>query len=160
MERIASFGPVTAKTCGILILGTAPSVASLAAGFYYAHGRNAFWPILSSVFNAPADTIAQRKALIEENHLALWDVVKSCAREGSLDAAIRLPEPNDFAALFSAHPEIRKILFNGAAAEALFCRYAKPFLSGRTHVRMPSTSPAYTISFEKKLAQWQKELKP
>lgn len=159
MERIAGFPPILASRCRTLILGSMPSLVSLEEAFYYAHGRNAFWPILSEVFGTPCDTVEQKRACIVENDLALWDVLQGCERRGSLDASIRAPQANDFSELFSAHPEIRKILFNGATAWRLFERFAGGFLEGRRAVRMPSTSPANTMTYAEKLALWRRELK-
>lgn len=161
MERIASYAPVADGRCRTLILGTAPSVESLRAGFYYAHPRNAFWRILADVFCRPApQTVAEKKVLLLDNRLALWDVLHTCARTGSLDSAIRDAEANDFEAFFRRYPAIERVLFNGAAAQKLFCRLCAPALGGRESVRLPSTSPAYTLSYEQKLQQWRKELLP
>lgn len=80
--------------------------------------------------------------------------------KGSLDSAIRNAEANDFAAFFRRYPAIERVLFNGAAAQKLFCRLCAPALGGRESVRLPSTSPAYTLSYEQKLQQWRKELLP
>lgn len=154
-----AFPPVAREDARILILGSMPSVASLEAGFYYGHPRNAFWRILSEVFCAPLpETIEQKKALIIENRLALWDSLTACEREGSLDSAIRQPELNDFGTLFERCPEIERVLFNGGTAHRLFMRAGAAFLAGREWRVMPSTSPAYTLSYERKLAQWHQAL--
>ena len=154
-DRIVAFPPVARPDARILILGSMPSVASLQAVFYYGHARNAFWRILSEVFEAPLpETIDEKKALLIDHHLALWDSLTACERVGSLDSAIRQPELNDFAALFSECPRIERVLFNGATAHRLFMKAGRPFLEGRTWQIMPSTSPAYTLSYERKLAQW------
>lgn len=159
MEKIAGFAPVASADCRLLILGTAPSAESLRAGFYYAHPRNAFWRILAEVFQAPApQTVGEKEALLLQNRLALWDVLRACRRRGSLDSAIREPEANDFAAFFAAHPRVERVLFNGAAAERLFFCRCKASLAGRQTARLPSTSPAYTLSYTEKLQLWRKEL--
>ncbi len=159
MERIASYAPVVDKNCRALILGTAPSAESLRAGFYYAHPRNAFWKILADAFSAPLPgSVEEKKALLLKNHFALWDVAETCVREGSLDSAIRAVEPNDIAGLFDRYPGIERVLFNGATAEALFRRLCRPALGARRAVRLPSTSPAYTLPYAEKLARWRKEL--
>lgn len=157
--RLIAFGPVARADARVLILGSMPSAASLAQGFYYGHPRNAFWPILADVFGTavPRD-IPEKVALLEQNGVALWDVLESCEREGSLDSAIRAPRANDFATLFSRCPGIRKVLFNGGTARTLFQRHAAKYLEGRAWAQLPSTSPAYTLSYERKLAQWRRAL--
>lgn len=158
-RRIVAFPPVCRPDARILILGSMPSVASLEAGFYYGHPRNAFWRILAEIYGAPLpETIDEKKALIVDHQLALWDSLTACEREGSLDSAIRQPELNDFAGLFQACPDIRRVLFNGGTAHRLFMRTGRPFLEGREWRVMPSTSPAYTLSYERKLAQWRQAL--
>lgn len=158
--RITAFAPVARADARVLILGSMPSEASLAQGFYYGHPRNAFWPIMAEVFGAllPAD-IPGKIALLERNGVALWDVLESCEREGSLDSAIRAPQANDFGALFARCPGIGRILFNGGTARTLFMRHAARYLGGRAWAQLPSTSPAYTLSYERKLAQWRRALK-
>lgn len=154
VERIVSFPPVIAPNPRVLILGSMPGVESLRRAEYYAHPRNAFWPIIAELVGVPLpDVYGERCGLIRENRLALWDVCGSCEREGSLDQRIREPVPNHFDALFAAHPGIRSVFFNGAKAEELFRRLvaAPPEIS---LMRLPSTSPAHTLSFEKKLAAW------
>ena len=159
--RIAAFGPVEPPDARILILGSMPSVESLSQGFYYAHPRNAFWRILSEVYAEPfPPDVPARIALLERRGLALWDALQSCEREGSLDSAIRQPTPNDFAPLFARCPGIVRVLFNGGAAHRLFMKYNKGVLAGRDWARLPSTSPAYTLKYERKLALWREALKP
>ena len=158
-RRITAFGPVASSDARVLILGSMPSVASLEEGFYYAHPRNAFWPILAEIYGERAPrTVEEKRSLILDHRLALWDVLKSCEREGSLDSAIRQPEVNDFSGLFERCPGIQRILFNGGAAHSLFMRFAKDALEGRTWRRLPSTSPAYTLPYEEKLALWRQAL--
>lgn len=154
-----AFPPVCRPDARILILGSMPSVASLEVGFYYGHPRNAFWHILAEIYGAPLpETIDEKKALIIDHQLALWDSLTACEREGSLDSAIRQPELNDFAGLFRACPDIRRVLFNGGTAHRLFMRAGRPLLEGREWRVMPSTSPAYTLSYERKLALWRQAL--
>ncbi len=159
-DRIIAFPPVAPPHAGTLILGSMPSVESLNQGFYYAHPRNAFWRIVSQSFGEPfPKDIPERIALLERHDIALWDVLQSCERRGSLDSAIREPQPNDFDALFSRCPEIDRILFNGGTAARLFMKWGGSHLAGRSWARMPSTSPAYTLSYERKLAQWRQALR-
>ncbi len=158
-ERLVAFPPVCREDARVLILGSMPSVASLQEGFYYGHPRNAFWRILAEVFNAPLPSdIESKKALLTGNRIALWDALNACQREGSLDSAIREPELNDFGALFTRCPCIEKVLFNGGTAHRLFMKRGAGFLTGRRWAVMPSTSPAYTLSYERKLALWRQAL--
>ena len=158
-ERIVAFPPVARSDARILVLGSMPSVKSLEKGFYYGHPRNAFWRIMAEVYGVELpENIEAKKHLLTDHRVALWDVLSACRREGSLDSAIRDPEVNDFEGLFSACPGIRRILFNGGTAHSLFMRYRGTLLEGRTWARMPSTSPAYTMSYERKLALWRQAL--
>ena len=153
--RIEAFGPVAPPGARVLILGSMPSVQSLNKGFYYAHPQNAFWRIIAEVYGEPVPAqIPEKIALLEKHDLALWDALQSCEREGSLDSAIREPRPNDFAGLFERCPRVERVLFNGATAHRLFVKYSGAYLAGRSWARMPSTSPAYTLSYERKLALW------
>lgn len=158
-ERIVAFEPVAPPGARVLILGSMPSVESLNQGFYYAHPRNAFWRILTQVYGEPfPEDIPARIALLERHGIALWDVLQSCEREGSLDSAIRRAAPNDFEGLFRRCPGIRRILLNGGTAYRLFMKWGATFVEGRECQRLPSTSPAYTLPYERKLAQWRQAL--
>ncbi|MER2144176.1 MAG: DNA-deoxyinosine glycosylase [Eubacteriales bacterium] len=158
-ERITAFPPVAPAGARVLILGSMPSVESLNQGFYYAHPRNAFWHILADVYGEPLPVdIPGKVALLTRHDIALWDVLQSCERQGSLDNAIRQPTPNDFGSLFLRCSGIRQIRFNGGTAERLFMKWGRPFTEGRDCRRVPSSSPAYTLSYERKLAQWRQAL--
>ena len=158
-ERIAGFDPVAAPDARVLILGTMPSVESLRQSFYYAHPRNAFWPMLAQILAEPEPvSVEEKKALLLRRRIALWDVAQSCVRPGSLDSAIRDALPNDVPGLLKRCPEIQAILFNGATAQNLYRKLIGGVPEGLRSVRMPSTSPAYTLKFEAKRAAWQKEL--
>lgn len=160
-ERIVAFPPVAPPGARVLILGSMPSEASLRQGFYYGHPRNAFWRILSDAFGAPLpESVPEKVALLEANGVALWDVLHSCVREGSLDSAIRDMEVNDFSALFRRCPGVRRVLLNGGTARRVFLKYGAQALEGREWVALPSTSPAYTLAYERKLAQWRQALRP
>lgn len=154
-ERIECFESVAAPDARLLILGTMPSVESLKQSFYYSHPRNAFWPIIAKVLGEPLPTaIEEKKTMLFRHRIALWDVAHSCVRPGSLDSDIRDVQPNDFAMLFARCPGIEKILFNGATAQALYEKKVGAMPPGCLWQRMPSTSPAYTLGFERKLAAW------
>ena len=154
--RIYGYPPVADEHSRVLVLGSMPSVRSLEVGFYYGHPQNAFWRIMADVFKAERPkTIEDKKNLLLSNRVALWDVIASCEREGSLDSAIKSETVNDFAPFFVAHPNIRAVLINGGTAYKLF-----PYsLAGdRPVLKLPSTSPAYTLSYEKKLNAWRDAL--
>ena len=119
-DSCTGFAPISAQQPKWLILGTMPSVKSLQAQFYYAHPQNAFWPIMGEIMQRPVDTTAQRIALIESSHLMLWDVLAHCHRSGSLDAAIKQPQANDFSQLFNTYPSLTTVLFNGKKAQQLY----------------------------------------
>ena len=158
-ERIYSYEPVIDERSRVLVLGTMPSVKSLEAGFYYAHPRNAFWPMMAEILGeARPETIEEKKAMLLRHGVALWDTVASCTREGSLDAAMRGIELNDIASLLAAHPAVRLILLNGGEAWRLFCRLDPTAYAGRRALRLPSTSPAYTLGYDKKKALWREAL--
>ena len=156
-----SFPPACASDARVLVLGSMPGEASLAAAQYYAHPRNAFWPIMGALFGAgPALPYPERLQRLQAAGVALWDVIAACERQGSLDSAIAPAsiEANDFARLFRDCPQIRHVFFNGSAAEAAFRRHVRGriALPALSFTRLPSTSPAHAArSFEAKLAAWQ-----
>ena len=161
-ERVRSFAPVASADARVLILGSMPGVASLKAAQYYAHPQNRFWSIMGQLlgFDPVTTLYAQRTRMLTEAGIALWDVLQSCERSGSLDSAIRRETQvvNDFPEFLAAHPGILRIYFNGALAEQTFRRCVRPTLYETTtldYIRLPSTSPAHaSLSFEDKLAQW------
>lgn len=154
-ERIVSFPPVAAENARLLILGTMPSVESLKQNFYYSHPRNAFWRILTEVLGESCmGTPDEKTAILIKRKIALWDVAQSCVRPGSLDSDIRDVLPNDLPGLFARCPHIEKILFNGAAAQNLYKKHIGAVPDGCVWERMPSTSPAYTLGYARKLEAW------
>jgi double-stranded uracil-DNA glycosylase len=160
MTRVHSFAPIEDEHAEVLILGSMPGHASLAAGEYYAHARNAFWPIMCELLQFDAGSAYQlRVRALKSSRIALWDVLQSCTREGSLDARIEADTQiaNDFRTFLDAHKRIARVFFNGAKAEACFKRHV-PLLIGNgslDYVRLPSTSPANaSMSFENKLEAW------
>ena len=152
-----SFDPVFAPQARVLIVGSMPSVKSLADAQYYAHPRNAFWPVMFDVFGVePTADYEKKKALIRDNGLALWDVAGVCEREGSLDSNMRDITYNDFGMLYEKCPQIHTVLCNGGTAHALFMKSG--YAGNRRVVRMPSTSPAYTMAYAEKLRIWKETL--
>lgn len=157
--QVRSFPPIAAPGARVLILGSMPGVASLEAGQYYAHPRNAFWPIMGRVFGAGPDMpYADRIRHLLLCGVAVWDVLQACVREGSLDANIRNEVPNDFLTFFAAQPGIVRVLLNGGKAAASFRRHvALP--AGVQAIQVPSTSPAHAArSFDEKLSLWRAAL--
>jgi hypoxanthine-DNA glycosylase len=160
MTFIYSFEPIEDEYAEILILGSIPGQASLAAGQYYAHNRNAFWLIISNLLQIdPAAPYETKIQALKSARIALWDVLQSCKRSGSLDSGIETDTliANDFRTFFQKHKKIRRVFFNGTKAEACFkqhiLRHTK--LDFISCTRLPSTSPANaTIPFTHKLAAW------
>ncbi|WP_024871582.1 DNA-deoxyinosine glycosylase [Tolumonas lignilytica] len=147
MDLLYSFAPIASDNARVLILGSMPGQASLDAGQYYAHKRNLFWPIMGELLAFdPLSRYEDRTGALQTAGIALWDVLQSCHREGSLDAKIR-PDTltvNDFAAFFRQHPQIQHVFFNGEKASACFHRYVdkKGLPENLLFQRLPSTSPA------------------
>ena len=152
--------PLADSGARVLLLGSMPGAVSLHQQQYYAHPRNLFWPIMANLagFNADLPYPEKTQALINSG-VALWDVIGSCQRSGSLDSAIRDEQVNDFAGFFRCHSELAAIGFNGAKAWQSFKRYVLPLQIVPQHISLitlPSTSPAHAaMSFDDKLAQWQ-----
>jgi len=156
-----SFNAVESPDARVLILGTLPSVKSLAAGEYYAHPRNCFWWIMGELVGASPDLpYADRLQRLRQKGIALWDVCRAAERAGSSDAEIQMEsvEPNDFRAFLGNHPRIELICFNGQPAERLFRRKVLPSLQSLRPIPqrvLDSTSPACArITREAKLARW------
>jgi hypoxanthine-DNA glycosylase len=158
MSRVQSFPPIVSPQSKLLILGSMPGEASLKAGQYYAHPRNAFWHIMGELFGAgPSLPYQERVATLQSIGVALWDSLQACIRPGSLDASIKEEVANDFPALFAKYPNITHVFFNGSKAERSFLRHTTPTLSEYHHVfaRLPSTSPAHAaMRLEAKVQAW------
>jgi len=156
---ITGFAPIARPDARVLILGTVPSRRSLEAGEYYAHPRNAFWPIIERLFSREAGPdYAARTSLLQDAKVALWDVLQAAERPGSLDANITEPAANDFGAFFAVHRAVRTVFFNGTTARSLWERHVAHTLPAELdlrHVTLPSTSPANAaLTREGKLAAW------
>lgn len=157
-ERLRGLAPAIARGCRVLLLGSFPSEASLAAGEYYAHPQNRFWPILGEILgeNLRALPYRARIARVNAGGIGIWDVYGSCLRQGSLDSAIREPEFNDFGSLRRRAPGIARVCMNGTTAGRAL-RHLEA-LGFDTRV-LPSTSPANASqSFEFKLQRWREAL--
>lgn len=161
MLQIQGFPPVATATAHTLILGSMPGEASLQAGRYYANPRNHFWSVMGHLINAgPELPYEIRLQRLTGAGFALWDVLEACERLGSLDSNIVRDSivPNNFEDFLRQHSHIKRIFFNGTAAEATFRRHVLGSLpvSDIQLVRLPSTSPANArFTLEKHLLAWQ-----
>ncbi len=159
---ICCFPSIARRDARVLVLGTVPSVASLAKQQYYGHPQNAFWPIMGRLFGAGRELpYEERKRILCASGVAVWDVLRECHRAGSLDSAIEVESEaaNDFAGFFRTHRRIHAVFFNGQKAEGLFRRHVLPVLGGLgcklAFERLPSTSPAHAgRNFDEKLTAW------
>jgi hypoxanthine-DNA glycosylase len=151
---LQGLAPVIARHTRLVVLGSFPSEASLAARQYYAHPRNHFWPILSALWQVDLRSLPYRARLAEvlRRGLGIWDVYASCRRAGSLDSAIEQARYNDFASLKQRAPALATVAHNGGESARAMKHLAA---LGFEVVRLPSTSPANASwSFDRKLAAW------
>jgi double-stranded uracil-DNA glycosylase len=167
VARIRSFPPIEGASAHTLILGTMPGAASLAVAQYYAHPRNAFWTILADLvgFDPQLDYVARTQRLVDAG-IAVWEVLRSCERRGSLDSEIDRTSvvANDFSRFFRQHPRVRRVFFNGGHAESLYRRHVWRTLvpaQSLTYLRLPSTSPANaSIAQAAKAEAWRVAITP
>jgi double-stranded uracil-DNA glycosylase len=179
VARLRGFAPIGSEKPRILVLGSFPSVASLERGEYYGHSRNQFWDILGAILGFPAGApYAERASALARAGIALWDLIASCEREGSLDEAIRREEPNPLDAFLTAKPSVLRLALNGGKAASSFAEHfapelgkrglaigarldwSPPFAPGRaiSVARLPSTSPVPTRDYRSagdKLPLWE-----
>ncbi|MBC7995911.1 MAG: DNA-deoxyinosine glycosylase [Rhizobacter sp.] len=151
---LQGLSPVIDSRTRLVVLGSFPGVASLQAGEYYAHPRNQFWPLLSSIWSVDLRALPYRERLhvALQRGLGIWDVYAHCRREGSLDSAIEDAEFNDLAGLKRLAPLLQAVAHNGGES-ARAMRFTRTL--GVQVLRLPSTSPANASwSFERKLAAW------
>ena len=143
----------------ILILGSFPSVKSRETKFFYGHPQNRFWKIIVAIYDEKLPvTIEEKKDIILRNHLALWDVIKSCDIDGSSDSSIRNVKANDLNRILD-QANIKKICVNGKTAEKLYRKYLEE-KTGRKAIYLPSSSPANaSFSLEKLVEYWKKVLR-
>lgn len=162
--RAQGFAPVWRPDARLLILGSLPGVASIAATQYYAHPRNQFWPMMQALFQVERSVpYAERLAQLQHAGVALWDLLDSAERPGSLDSAIVTDsmQINDLSALIAQLPQLHTLALNGAKASQLLQRYQKstPLPAHLRILALPSTSPAHAaLNFTQKLQQWQQLL--
>lgn len=157
-NRISSFPPIINTSSKILILGSIPGVKSLEKQQYYGHPQNKFWKIIFELFNEEfTEDYVQRINVLKKHHIALWDVIDSCERKGSLDSEIKNEEANQIPELLQEYPNIQAIFCNGGKSYKNLQK-----MLGKSPLipfyLLPSTSPLHTISFERKLEEWKKIL--
>ena len=157
MQKISSFPPIIDKESKILILGSIPGVKSLEMKQYYAHPQNKFWKIIFELFNEKFTTdYVERIKILEKHQIALWDIIETCERKGSLDSEIRNEEANKIGELLQNFPNIKAIFCNGQKSyknlqKILLKEFHLPIIA------LPSTSPAHaSLRYEEKLLSWQK----
>lgn len=145
MNNCKSFKPSIDNNSRILILGSMPGIKSLEEQQYYAHPQNRFWKVMGNICNEPKlselDYDTKLKILLNSN-IALWDTIKSCKREGSLDSDIQNEKPNNIGKLLKTYPNIEIICLNGNKSYSAFKKYFPVLFEKYVCYRMPSTSPA------------------
>ncbi len=153
MRRRRGLPPVLDGRTRVLVLGSFPGEASLAARQYYAHPRNHFWPVLAAIVGAPLPAMPYeaRLACLAAHRIGVWDTIVACERPGSLDAAIRAAKRAETARVRRAAPHVALVCFNGRTAARAEPQWRA---AGYATLVLPSTSPAYTRPFAEKLAAW------
>ena len=160
MNNCKSFKPSIDNNSKILVLGSMPGVKSLEEQQYYAHPQNRFWKIMGDICNKPKlhefDYETKLKTLLNHN-IALWDTIKSCKRNGSLDSDIQNETPNDIRNLLKLYPNIKTICLNGNKSYSAFKKYFPDLLEKCSCHKMPSTSPANArYSLDILIKEWSK----
>ena len=150
-EQLAHpFKPIIFKDTEVLILGSFPSIQSFENNFYYAHPRNQFWKILKAVTSYPVNNKDQKIWLLKESKFGLWDMIKNCSRDNSLDSSLEDEEVNDLASFLEENPSIKKLAFTGKKSQALFETHFGYLDIERVY--LPSPSAAYAkMSIEDKI---------
>ena len=148
------FPPFFDKNSKILILGSFPSVKSREQMFFYGHPQNRFWKVIAAVTESKIPvTIEEKKELLKNNHIALWDVIASCEITGSSDSSIKDVTANDLSEILE-NSDIQKIFVNGKTAERFYNKYIRESV-GQEAVCLPSTSPANAAwSIEELVTEW------
>lgn len=159
MGKIRSFKPIVSDKCKVLILGSMPGKQSLEKEEYYGNPRNHFWHLIYSIFDedSPSESYSDRVAFLLMKGIALWDVLETCERKGSLDKDIENESINQIDALLSDYPDIKCIFFNGSKAYHMFNKYFQHL--DVNLVKLPSSSPVptkYYRTMEDKLEAWRR----
>ncbi len=144
----------------VLILGSFPGTKSLEDREYYANPRNLFWPMMSDLLGISSPDVLYERRIdeLKANGVALWDVVKACDREGSMDHKIGNPRFNDIQAFVEEHPSITRVVFNGRTAERLFKKSGCSLPARVQPSYRYSTSPACAIKYDARRANWSEVL--
>jgi len=152
-ELLVGLPPILDARVETLILGSFPSPASLAARQYYAHRQNQFWRLLGALLSQPLADLdyAEKQRTLLSHRIGIWDVYRRCTRQGALDSAIQAADPNDFSRLETSAPCLRRVCFNGKTS-GKFERWFRE--KGYETSILPSTSPAFTLPFERKVDLW------
>lgn len=161
MIRVKCFEPIIDESCHTVILGTAPGGPSLLHQEYYAHGGNNFWPLMQVIFIKPGILkYEEKKKMLLNNNIAIWDVLKECDRKTSKDSDIKNEIANDFNTFFKTYPEVRKVIFNGHNPKHYFDIHVKLEKQLEFHLAI-STSPMNNrnYSFDDLLAIWKPLIK-
>ena len=150
-----SFDPISDHRTSVLILGSLPGDKSIEKDEYYGHPRNRFWNIISTITNNPLPgSYSEKKRMLLNAGIGVWDVAQTAVREGSLDTAIKEEEPNDLEGFIMKHAQIKVIAFNGSKAEKLFHKYFER-KNGIKYISLPSSSPANAgIDFDSICEKW------
>lgn len=161
MTEVSGFPPLCRPDARVLILGSMPGRESLARRKYYAHPRNSFWPIITDLLAITVNDYQDLVERVTRRGIAVWDVLKSCHRSGSLDSNIEDQSivTNDFREFYAQHPAVTRVFFNGAKAESVYRKHVLPDLRGQAAAhelrRLPSTSPAHAgMNFDQKKHAW------
>ena len=154
MKKLHTIPPLYNKDSRVLILGSFPSVKSREQAFFYGHPQNRFWRVLADIFESEVPiNIEDKKRIIFNNRLALWDVIAECEITGSSDSSIKKVVPNDISKIL-ADSDIKAIFVNGRTAEKYYIRYTEQLI-GKKAVCLPSTSPANASwSIERLCEEW------
>lgn len=159
-ELTHTFDPIYNKESRILLLGSFPSVKSREIDFYYGHPQNRYWKVLANVLNVPVpETAEEKRAMLLDNHIAIWDVIHSCSIIGSSDSSIKDVVVNDFSEIL-ANSQVTSIFVNGGKAYELYHKYAEQN-TGIQAIKLPSTSPANAAwKLERLCEAWGDAIKP
>jgi len=159
MSLVHTFEPIYDKDSEILILGSFPSVKSRENNFYYGHPQNRFWKVMASVLECKVpETTDEKRKMLTDNHIAIWDVIASCSIQGSSDVSIKDVKVNDLDMILK-NSKVKRIFVNGAKAYELYHKYGEP-KTGIKAVKLPSTSPANAaFSVERLTKEWKEAIK-
>lgn len=155
MKRLKGLSPIHNSNSKVLLLGTFPSSESLMQERYYAHGTNTFWKLLFAVFDTPFSTdYSDRLRLLHENSIAIWDVIQSCAREGSSDKKITDPLPNNIPVFLKSQQNIKSIVITSGEVKKYLFQFFPELKTFQYYQVVSSSSGTFGYSFERKLGQW------